>query len=197
MVAAIIQSAKMSKAWTSKYYDDFEITAVNFPDVSEVNRILRDTTFEYADWMEAPNFSMWPLWPYHRERVDTEKLGGPFLQAMDTIQGYLAEMVAEIDPGVELFDMWMTQRSKGEFNPLHDHNPGDYSGIYVISDGGSQSGATTFVKDGKELSLPPVEGRAVIFPSTLEHRVEVHEGDERRLTLAFNFVYDRNDEKWR
>lgn len=95
-----------------------------------------------------------------------------------------------VNEDLRLLDMWFTQRSRGEGNPLHNHIPGDYSGFYIVSDGGGQGGTTTFVKDtGEEFSLAPVEGRVTMFPSTLKHRVDPHNGDQTRLSLAFNFVY--------
>lgn len=171
----------MLKAST-KHYSEFDVREVIFSDVEELNRILEKTALEDPGWLHDWDKD-WLMCP-----IDIHGTKPEILLCIEAA-------IQEIDKELRLLDAWYTQRSRGEGNPLHDHNPGDYSGFYVISNGGSKSGATTFVKDGKELSLPPVEGRVVIFPSTLQHRVEVHEGNGTRLTLAFNFVKESKNEK--
>jgi len=98
-------------------------------------------------------------------------------------------------------DSWVNMHDRGGFNFAHAHE-GCYlsgcfcvkvpegSGSLVFRDPRPGTRYSAFQGNGvncyKDVKLAPHAGLLVLFPSWLEHFVEPHEGDESRITIAFN-----------
>ena len=103
--------------------------------------------------------------------------------------------------------LWFNINKKGHYNQLHHHAQCDLSGVLwikippncgIIEFESSHS----YVADNHLCSLNeeykyntknynafmfnPLEGRMLIFPSYLRHRVEPNESDEDRISVSFN-----------
>lgn len=79
------------------------------------------------------------------------------------------------------YDIWMNFTYKGDDNPLHNH-AGSLSGIIYVKDSDGQPTnfpALNYVHDGKE-------GEILLFPSHLQHSVDIKETDSERITVSFN-----------
>lgn len=88
---------------------------------------------------------------------------------------------------------WAIVNRKGAFHRSHVHGAAyAWSGIVYLDPGGTPSAATIF--EWREtrhapLSVVRVEpsiGLVVVFPSSLAHRVEEHQGDGTRITVGFD-----------
>ena len=96
---------------------------------------------------------------------------------------------------------WVNLHDRGGFNFLHLHEGSLLSGSFYLS---VPPGSGDFVfrdprpgvihgyvKGGvvnghTDIHLTPSTGLVVLFPCWIEHYVETHEGDEPRITIAFN-----------
>jgi len=102
---------------------------------------------------------------------------------------------------------WINLNRPGDFNTLHCH-PGCFlSATYYVKLPGDMKGGEIFFRDprgpavamyetpgidlpwvGSGIGIPfsPAEGRLLVFPSWLEHRVERFTGTGERISIAFN-----------
>ncbi|CAN5404309.1 hypothetical protein BH23BAC1_BH23BAC1_51710 [soil metagenome] len=112
-----------------------------------------------------------------------------------------------------LIEAWANINLKGHSNSSHDHtkNHNLWSGIYYLENGGNEkdiAGETVFedrhyTSNGytvnrvpseirnmapvkNEYKIQPKTGMMVLFPGTLFHRVEKYNGQNERITIAFN-----------
>jgi hypothetical protein len=85
------------------------------------------------------------------------------------------------------YDIWMNFTYKGDDNPLHNH-AGSLSGILYVKDSDGQPTHFPYINythQGKE-------GELIIFPSHLQHFVEIKQTDSERITVSFNLdVYNQ------
>jgi uncharacterized protein (TIGR02466 family) len=102
-------------------------------------------------------------------------------------------------------EAWININGKGHFNYTHDHPGSLFSAVYYVK-GGADKGelelktpitAHTYTISsemvggfnaftGHAMVIPPVTGDLVIFPSWLQHRVNMSRSDEDRISIAFN-----------
>lgn len=91
---------------------------------------------------------------------------------------------------------WANVHEHGGFNTQHLHPHNTFSGAYYLS---VPEGAGPIVfRDPRyaacmnpigpadESGITPQEGQLLIFPSWLEHRVEVNQANSQRVSIAFN-----------
>ena len=111
----------------------------------------------------------------------------------------------------KLTNMWANINEKHHYNEWHIHLPSTLSGVYYIKhDGSSENGDILFkhpnhlymsyshwppklVKrwneiTGEIVNVIPTSNKLLIFPSWLEHRVEVNLKNDSRISLSFNSV---------
>ena len=98
---------------------------------------------------------------------------------------------------------WANVSQRGDFNQAHTHPGSTWSGVYYVDPGiaGSQAlaaplqvfdpcqgRANTFLPDflPNNLTVRPVAGLMLVFPSYVGHLVFPHEGSEPRISIAFN-----------
>ncbi len=86
---------------------------------------------------------------------------------------------------------WGNIYKKGDYTIEHDHKPSAYSVVYFLKSKPNFSpliieNFNTKTKKNKSLVIKPLEGRLVIFPGSLRHKVPIHIHDETRITLAAN-----------
>jgi len=102
-------------------------------------------------------------------------------------------------------EAWININQKGHFNYSHDHPGSLFSCVYYVK-GGDDKGALEFktpitphtytISDelvgsfnaftGHAMVIPPVTGDLLIFPAWLQHRVNMSQSDEDRISIAFN-----------
>ena len=113
----------------------------------------------------------------------------------------------EFNPSLRqvITESWININQKGHLNHTHDHPGSLFSGVYYVK-GGADKGAlelktpvtphTYTISDsmiagfnaftGHAMVIPPVTGDLLIFPSWLQHRVNMSQSDEDRISIAFN-----------
>jgi len=125
---------------------------------------------------------------------------GPLREA---IRAGCSAALDEMGQGERAFYLqsWINLHDRGGFNFLHMHEGSLLSGSFYLQ---VPPGAGEFVfrdprpgvihgyvKGGvpnghADVHLRPSDGLLVLFPCWMEHYVEPHEGDEPRITIAFN-----------
>jgi len=106
----------------------------------------------------------------------------------------------------KLGNMWANINYKAGFNRPHVHPNSLFSGAYYIKvpkDSGllkinDPRPGTHFIKPARrdgvplylasEIHVQPKENRIIMFPSWLEHCVEMNESDDIRISVSFNFI---------
>jgi hypothetical protein len=78
---------------------------------------------------------------------------------------------------------WTVRMTKGGHHIKHNHPEGDISGVYYVAVG---DGADLIV-DGE--AIKPQREMLVLFPSTAPHETTAYQGDEPRMTVAFDVRY--------
>jgi len=126
-----------------------------------------------------------------------------FAPLREAIRAACAAALAEMGQGERDFELqsWVNLHDRGGFNFLHLHEGSLLSGSFYLS---VPEGAGDFVfrdprpgvihgyvKGGvvnghADIHLTPSPGLLVLFPCWIEHYVETHEGEEPRITIAFN-----------
>jgi uncharacterized protein (TIGR02466 family) len=96
---------------------------------------------------------------------------------------------------------WINLHDPGSYNALHVHANVLLSGCYYLKvpegsgpirfrDPRPGVVLSPFVEGGvntcKDIVLHPKDGQLVIFPNWLDHAVDVHEGNESRISIAIN-----------
>lgn len=124
----------------------------------------------------------------------------PLRQAIRTV---CTSALTEMGQGEREFVLqsWVNLHDRGGFNFLHMHEGSLLSGSFYLQ---VPPGAGDFVfRDPRpgvlhsfvkgavanghaDIHLTPSTGLVVLFPCWMEHYVETHEGEEPRITIAFN-----------
>ena len=134
-----------------------------------------------------------------------------FQNLMPNIVNFSIEMGIKGNPQIE--NVWFNAYKKNQSQEIHDHLPGQFSGIYYISYNKEEHLPTIFINPYRQGSvsfapkfkdtdinhipqtwvsqsfLKVEEGDLVIFPSFLEHKVPRQMSDSLRATLSFNFTF--------
>jgi uncharacterized protein (TIGR02466 family) len=126
-----------------------------------------------------------------------------FVPLRETIRAACTVALREMGQGERAFYLqsWINLHDRGGFNFLHMHEGSLLSGGFYLQ---VPPGAGEFVfrdpragvihgyvKGGvpnghADVHLRPSDGLLVLFPCWMEHYVEPHDGDEPRITVAFN-----------
>jgi len=126
-----------------------------------------------------------------------------FAPLREAIRAACGAALREMGQGERAFYLqsWINLHDRGGFNFLHMHEGSLLSGSFYLR---VPPGAGEFVfrdprpgvihgyvKGGvpnghADVHLRPSDGLLVLFPCWMEHYVEPHEGDEPRITIAFN-----------
>ena len=126
-----------------------------------------------------------------------------FAPLREAVRAACAEALREMGQGGRAFYLqsWINLHDRGGFNFLHMHEASLLSGSFYLQVPPG-SGEFVFrdprpgvlhgyVKGGvpnghADVHLRPSDGLLVLFPCWMEHYVEPHDGDEPRITVAFN-----------
>jgi len=111
---------------------------------------------------------------------------------------------------IEVDGMWYNMNHKDSYNDLHDHPGADLAGIFYIKvpSSAKESGELVFMDPFnynqsnlhealnskvpvRSFNVTPTEGRFLMFPGHLLHRVEPNQTNEDRISLAFNMIIKR------
>lgn len=94
---------------------------------------------------------------------------------------------------------WFTKTKKGKHTHLHDHNGLDISGVYYLQTNGHDGSivfehpmsmlSNNFIMwliTSKDKIIQPQNGKLILWPSYIRHRVETNTTDNDRISISFN-----------
>ena len=114
-----------------------------------------------------------------------------------------------LEPSPVIGSMWANVNPKGGQNSAHIHPNSLWSGVYYVktppncgrlqvNDPRAIAAMVRphYIKpqqpyQWREVNYEPVEGRCIMFPSWLEHRVEENKSNDVRISISFNFLQKR------
>ena len=149
------------------------------------------------------------------ESTETGTVKSPHMTASSSefiIKEHLTSLIEQsvqtvVNGHVQLFNYWVNINGPGAYNVAHNHPQSHFSGVYYVhcpENSGeiifnNPFGFTAFdelscYKDDftehmpqhKSISIKPVDGLLLMFPSHLEHCVSKNQSDEDRISIAFN-----------
>lgn len=114
---------------------------------------------------------------------------------------FMATFCPKNDAHLKITQSWLNWTKPGQFHHKHAHPNSLISGVYYIN-ARKDSDKIFFYRDGyQQIKFPPAEWNAynseswwypvgtndlVLFPSSLTHMVQPVEGEDTRISLAFN-----------
>ena len=105
---------------------------------------------------------------------------------------------------------WPVIMKKGSYVPKHRHQNATLSCVYYLQSDDNETGRLTLHASHSEMDFlplkftpngssynkcfyPAVPGRLIIFPSTLNHEVEVYSGEKERYSLSYDLMVITKD----
>ena len=175
-----------------------------FPTVVQTSDLDRSFTQEELDFIGGltviPN--MLNLQSKNTYVLDNPRLSNLKEKLLEGLQVYLYNIL-KATPDVQIYitQSWVNCTKELEAHHRHAHNNSFLSGVVYI-DANSEKDEIIFFKDRcNQIAVPTSEwnmfnsetwrvtaetGKIVIFPSSLNHAVEVKQGTNTRISLAFN-----------
>lgn len=114
---------------------------------------------------------------------------------------FMATYCPKNDVHLKLTQSWLNWTKPNQYHHKHAHPNSLISGCFYVN-ANKQTDKIFFYKDGYErIKMPPVDwnmynseswwfpvgtGDLILFPSSLTHMVQAVEGDDTRISLAFN-----------
>lgn len=84
----------------------------------------------------------------------------------------------------KIHNLWAMKYVDGEYAIKHNHYPSDWSAVYYVDIEEKSSG----IIFEEELTINPVPGMLLLFPSILDHRVLPTDG--KRMVISMNIIKD-------
>tara|TARA_E500000305_G_scaffold98044_1_gene89402 strand:- start:59 stop:775 length:717 start_codon:yes stop_codon:yes gene_type:complete len=133
-------------------------------------------------------------------------------QIDDTFKPVIDKIVEIIDslpfePVLSTLDdisIWANINGKGSYNTIHNHPNCDLAGVYYVKVPEGNCGNIAFHDNrprlfgnsliveryvgGSLVPRYPVEGNMYLFPSSLDHDVDINNVDEDRISISFNLI---------
>jgi hypothetical protein len=100
----------------------------------------------------------------------------PFLEKVE-------KSLQSLYPDFKIHRFWFNINAPGNYNDWHNHGNREIVGVVYINTN-PNFGDIVF-ENGKRIT--PNIGDFIIFPSEINHRVEVNQSNDLRISIAFNF----------
>ena len=116
-----------------------------------------------------------------------------FIQFKNIILSVVKDLNLYWSRPFQIENIWTNIYRKGDYAISHDHDPKRYSFVYFLK---SKPNFSPLMFESIDLKkkkktwkgVKPIEGRLVVFPGFLKHRVPVHIHNETRITISGNFT---------
>ncbi len=122
-------------------------------------------------------------WDWQSENVQVRNLKTFLIYEIKKNFDY--SLVDNSSTSLDIVNFWGNVYNKGDYAQQHNHWPFHYSLVYFLKTKWYYS-PLIFTDIGKKVR--PKEGRYVIFPAYLNHRVPKHRYNEKRITLSGNLL---------
>lgn len=98
---------------------------------------------------------------------------------------------------------WLTMNWKNHYSHAHHHGDADLSGVFYVKTNGKDGelifenpnrlSTTSYLLNTwqETCHYVPQEGRLILFPGWLIHRVEKNKTDNERISFSFNVMFNR------
>ena len=119
-------------------------------------------------------------------QVDNPKIKRLLLYVEATVKNcYDYKVIGEMAPKMYWGNFWANVYRKGDYTQSHDHytSVSIFSFVYFLKAKWYDS-PLVFTSSGQKIR--PKEGRYILFPSHLQHRVPKHRYNDTRITLSGN-----------
>lgn len=101
--------------------------------------------------------------------------------AVQELRSAIVEMVGASPIG------WVMVNQRGSHHPRHQHTIARLVGVYYVTAGSEDAITPTIFETAHgELEVDPHPGRLVLCPGEMWHMVPKYEGDDPRITIAFD-----------
>ena len=122
---------------------------------------------------------------------------------LDSLNKYMREVIKCADELV-ITSSWVNINRKGMYHVRHCHPNSVLSGVFYFTDSQTplyvydpNSSSKTWDYDIQEFhgansdqwAFPPVKNTCIIFPSSLDHSVPIHNDNKDRISLSFNSFF--------
>ncbi len=125
---------------------------------------------------------------------------------LDCAHEFTVKLGFEHKTTLRIVNLWANINGRGGYHEKHRHENSFLSGTYYV-EAGEDAAPITFYDPkaafrmiepnmenpgaftAKVFSVQPSTGSVVLFPSYLEHKVEVQKGAAERLSLSFNIIF--------
>ena len=82
-------------------------------------------------------------------------------------------------------NIWANSYKRGDYTTWHDHLPAYYSSVYFLK---CDKYSAPLVFEGFRNVITPKQGRLILFPSTLLHKVPEQRKSSVRMTISTNIL---------
>lgn len=196
------------------------LLAVNWPDCEDVNQQLAELILDLESQHPPVEQSNRGGWQSEKTLQTTPHPAVQTLLSWIDVGVYLisSDLIGEdaVDRLSEKWAVsaWANVSRAGNFNGIHYHVGGFWSGVYYLTSADPSASATGAGAIGfssphqagmvasnvraprelqkafrQEISMLPQAGLMLIFPSWLEHWVNPHAGDDTRISIAFDVAF--------
>ena len=196
----------------SKLYFPSQVVSGDIENFAAQGHKLVDWIYDYRDRNpRSANISNEGGWQsYDKWFYETEPSFEPWMDLFKQELRELLEYYRFEYQNIDLTAMWINISSKNSYNVTHTHKPTHLSGVWWIKipknsgrfiftypDGGYADIAlinNTEMDYREEIWLHggineyPREGKIMLFPSSMPHRVELNQSDEDRISISFNLM---------
>lgn len=196
----------------SKLYFPSQVVSGDIENFAAQGHKLVNWIYDYRDrHPRSANISNEGGWQSHDKWFyETEPTFDPWMLLFKQELRELLEYYRFEHQNIELTSMWINIGSKNSYNVTHTHKPTHLSGVWWIKipkncgrfvftypDGCYSDIAlinSTRMDYREEISLHPGiveyprEGKIMLFPAAMPHRVELNQSDEDRISISFNLM---------
>ena len=168
----------------------------------EISKTLEETNKLNlsSDWGDGHKTSYSPGNSNYIDKFELENFRNMILFH---VENYRFQVNYLIDQNFDYeFQSWINFSENGGFHFEHNHDIGGISGVYYHKTNGQDGNITffhpsiSFIGDyfpftslNKKITYEPKEGRIILFPSWVTHRVEVNKTNDTRISIAFNITF--------
>ncbi|WP_415321432.1 putative 2OG-Fe(II) oxygenase [Candidatus Pelagibacter sp. Uisw_092] len=85
--------------------------------------------------------------------------------------------------------MWFSIQKKNEIHPPHNHPKSVLSGVYYIKIDKNSGGAINIDSKSEKIKYLPDKNDLLIFDSSTYHSVDVYNGKNDRISVAWDAIY--------
>jgi uncharacterized protein (TIGR02466 family) len=161
---------------------------------------------EISTFVEMNKNSLTKAWPHDNMLSNFIRHGNKpenCLEKMTNLLIYIRKHVSQFTglhhSRLNIYESWINFGKQYSYQSIHNHSPADISGVYYYMtnclDGNivfncESTGLKTskWINVNSQIPISPKNGKLILFPSYLEHFVEMNETDSERISLSFNLM---------